>query len=349
MLLRPQLSRFSFFNQNDDKLFRFVGVPLLSLVSYLLFLFLPRGYDGHFMQTCFTFIFTGICVWELNRLVLVKVRAAMPELEHTFYRFLLTVFLQMIVTSMLALAITYFEDITDYWAKKVEFKDYWTRFSLSYSFSIVITTGYDGLYIFTFRRQAWLENLYIKQATIQTQIDALRERVSPHFLFNSLNVLSSLIVEDKKRASQFVDDLSSVYRYSLQSYDNQLVTLEHELEFVRSYFFLLKTRFEKGINLKISVNKDFEKRQIPPGTLQLLIDNAIKHNQVSEKHPLSIFIETDDSTALFVTNSLQKKNIVVTGSRQSLTNLMGKFRLMNLPEVVVEQTETFFKVKIPLT
>ncbi len=296
----------------------------------------------------FTAVVTGLCVWEVNRIIIWVIRQRFPKLEQTFKRFLWTVFFEIICTALVCILLTSLEDVTGYWTDERHFEDYWSIIAQSTAFSLIITVAYDGVFIFQNWRQTWMENLQLKRAMIQTQIDGLRERVNPHFLFNSLNALSALIVEDKQQAGRFVDELSSVYRYALQSYDTELVTLDHELAFVESYFFLLETRFGKAIEIKIEVDEGLENKKLPPNTLQILIDNALKHNIVSEKTPLSIFIKNEGSDRLLVINSIKKKKITVTNKGKQLEHLKRKFRLMNLPDVTVEETETFFKVKIPI-
>lgn len=152
----------------------------------------------------------------------------------------------------------------------------------------------------------------LKKESMQEQFEALKNKVNPHFLFNSLNALSSLIYSDKDLAVRFVDELSSVYRYVLDHQDRELVKLRQELHFIGSYVFLLQTRYRASINILLAFTGEVEERYLPPLTLQLLIENAIRHNILSRDSPLSIEIRNEGGEYLYVKNSLQKKEIPET-------------------------------------
>src|SRR5207302_10574389 len=133
-------------------------------------------------------------------------------------------------------------------------------------------------------------------------------QINPHFLFNSLSSLSSLIADDHKRAEKFVDELASVYRYLLQTNEKELTTLAKELEFINAYFHLLKTRFSDGIQMELNVDNKYDDFLLPPLTLQILLENAVKHNVILPDKPLIIKVYTDEADNLIVLNNLQKKN-----------------------------------------
>jgi LytS/YehU family sensor histidine kinase len=171
--------------------------------------------------------------------------------------------------------------------------------------------------------------------------------VNPHFLFNSLNSLSSLIATDPGKAEEFVEEMSRVYRYLLKSNEEQLISLQKEIEFIESYNLLLKTRFGDGFLPEITVADDKSDCLLPPMTLQLLIENAVKHNIVDPDQPLVLKLYTERDK-LIVSNNLQKKNKSVVSNKIGLSNIVSKYRLLNMPEVEIQETETQFKVILPL-
>ncbi|HET7896259.1 MAG TPA: histidine kinase, partial [Flavisolibacter sp.] len=193
----------------------------------------------------------------------------------------------------------------------------------------------------------------LKKAHLQSQLDSLKTQVNPHFLFNSLNSALSLIRSSPAKAEIFLLELSSVYRYLLQTNENQLTTLQQELQFAHSYFHLLKTRFGEAIQLQIEVDEQWLPYRLPSLTLQLLLENAVKHNVVSLAKPLTIKLRTDkhpekETVFLTVQNNLQRKTQAVPSSKMGLNNILTKFRLLNGEEVMVTDKDNRFTVTFPL-
>lgn len=189
------------------------------------------------------------------------------------------------------------------------------------------------------------ERLEKEKAVVQ--FDNLKNQLNPHFLFNALTSLNGLISENQGLASQFLQHMSKVYRYVLQNKDKNFVTVQTELEFIQNYVFLLKTRYEKALTIAIDVRADAMERTIVPVTLQILIENAIKHNVVDQNSPLSIDIASIGNY-LIVSNNLQNKKIVEASNKQGLDNLKSLYRFMTDNPVMIEQTDTRFSVKVPL-
>jgi two-component system LytT family sensor kinase len=182
----------------------------------------------------------------------------------------------------------------------------------------------------------------------EVQMRALQSQINPHFLFNSLNTLSSLIDESPRQANDFVDELSSVYRYLLRSNENELTTLDLELTFIHSYFHLLRTRFGSNVSLEVSIDETFNKAWLPPLTLQLLVENAVKHNIVLPEAPLLIRIRTTDQKQLIVENTLQRKPLRVESNGVGLSNISIKYQLLNQPDPMIEEQDGWFRVTLPL-
>ncbi|GAB3258536.1 hypothetical protein GCM10027347_21900 [Larkinella harenae] len=184
----------------------------------------------------------------------------------------------------------------------------------------------------------------MQQEKTDVQMRALQSQVNPHFLFNGLNALSSLIDENPRQAGEFVDELSNVYRYLLRSNENELVRLEDELRFIRSYFHLLQTRFGRNVNLEVSVADEYNEALLPPLTLQLLVENAVKHNIILPDQPLTIRIRTTSQNLLIVENNLQRKNLRIESNGVGLSNIDHKYRLLNQPVPLIGEADGWFQV-----
>jgi|GEM_PF-1029389 len=190
---------------------------------------------------------------------------------------------------------------------------------------------------------------HMQHEVAEMQMRALQAQLSPHFLFNSLNSLSSLIADNPSKAERFVDELSSVYRYLLQASDHELIPLAMELKFIGSYYHLLKTRYGQAIHLEISVDQLYQHSLLPPVTLQLLVENAVKHNVVSATSPLLIKIFTDNRGSLVVRNNLQRKQVSrFLSTQKGLQNINRKYQLLNQPTIGIAERDHTFDVTIPL-
>ena len=183
--------------------------------------------------------------------------------------------------------------------------------------------------------------------TANAKFDALKNQLDPHFLFNSLNVLSSLIEENPGGAQDFTTDLSKVYRYVLEQKNKDLILLDEELKFANYYASLLKMRFEDSLEFEIPEKAINPEARVVPLSLQLLLENCVKHNMVTSSRPLKIkIIERDNE--LIVTNNFQAKSIVPTSSGVGLMNIKQRYSLLTNQEVIINKTKSEFSVQIPI-
>ncbi|MBO0930268.1 sensor histidine kinase [Fibrella aquatilis] len=213
---------------------------------------------------------------------------------------------------------------------------------------LMVIVFYEGIRAFERWESALRKTEELKQANLQSQFDSLRSQINPHFLFNSLNTLSSLIEEDAGQAELFVEEMASVYRYLLRSNESQMATLADELAFAQSYFHLLSTRYGANIHLSQAVNEQYETCLLPPLTLQLLLENAVKHNVILPDQPLHISIRTADNDRLVVQNNLQRKSTRILSNQVGLSNIATQYRLLGGGEIRVEDDDQFFTVTLPL-
>jgi LytS/YehU family sensor histidine kinase len=190
--------------------------------------------------------------------------------------------------------------------------------------------------------------LKLQKENLQSQFDVLKQQVNPHFLFNSLNVLTSLIRIEPELAEKFTEHLSKVYRYVLENKDNELVPLATELDFLDAYIFLLNIRFMEKIKVQIDIREEEKVLRVIPLAMQLLIENAIKHNSMSKKSPLNIKIFIDELGRLNVVNNLQERESHMSSTGVGLKNIQNRYLLLNNTECTFEKTQDRFIAIIPL-
>jgi Putative regulator of cell autolysis len=196
------------------------------------------------------------------------------------------------------------------------------------------------------KRQSELENEQLKKENLQARLSLLQEQVSPHFLFNSLGTLRSMVHEKAPR--EFIQRLSEVYRYLLSNRMADLVTLREELDFTHAYLHILNERFEDALITDIQIADSALQKRLPPASLQLLVENAVKHNVAAVDSPLRISIQTTDGRILTVTNSILKKNRAGDNLGSGLNNLRERYRLLSNLDIDVKETDGTFTVQIPL-
>lgn len=185
-----------------------------------------------------------------------------------------------------------------------------------------------------------------KNETTQSQLQNLKNQINPHFLFNNLSVLSSLVYSDQDKAVDFINQLSKVYRYILENRETELATLESEITFIHSYIFLLQIRFDKNIIFNIDIEDKKKYLLIPPMSLQILVENAIKHNEISSEQPLtiSIFIQEE---YIIVENNYQLRSNHEPSSKTGLQNIKDRYLFFTTREIEIIQKEKFI-VKLPI-
>jgi uncharacterized membrane-anchored protein YhcB (DUF1043 family) len=193
-----------------------------------------------------------------------------------------------------------------------------------------------------------LENETLKREALQSQFESLKNQLSPHFLFNSLTALKILIKEAPDTAQNYVNSLSRALRYTLKSNEKQLVTLKDEMEFMESYLFLIRMRFGENLSISTSINEDLLSHNIPPLTIQTLVENAIKHNEISKKNPLGINILTTDNESLIIVNDIHEKITGEEGTGIGLTNLSKQYQLLINKEIIIRKEDNKFSVEVPL-
>lgn len=333
----------------NDRWLRLVGVPLISIVSNFIF-FQPDNDARHIGRGWALGVSLVECVlvWEVARIGIIQARRRYPRLDQTRLRLLVQVIWFTVTMVIQRVGLVYIYDKTQFWGYPMTERSYWVNTLIPFLFIVPLAVIYEARYLY---RQWWVtyyEAEQLKKKALQSQLDSLKAQINPHFLFNSLSTLSSLVGENPKQAERFIEELASVYRYVLQTNEQLLTSLSSELQFIQAYFHLLQMRFGRSVELDVAVDKHHMAFFIPPLTLQLLVENAVKHNTALPGKPLLIRIYTDHEHRLFVENSLRRKQNVVPSNRTGLTTIITKYRLLGQPDVVINQTDDCFQVMVPL-
>ncbi|MEZ4858218.1 MAG: 2TM domain-containing protein [Flavobacteriaceae bacterium] len=213
--------------------------------------------------------------------------------------------------------------------------------------SIVVTGIFYAVFYYRHLQEKKVKEQKIIAGTASAQFDALKNQLDPHFLFNSLNVLTSLIEENPEAATKFTTSLSKVYRYVLEQKNKELVTVEEELNFAKLYMSLINMRFEDSIVFDIPERLSNPEAKVVPLSLQLLLENAVKHNQVTPTNKLRISIYEEDGN-LIIKNNIQLKKAMKESTGVGLRNIHQRYHLLTQRPVSVQQDETYFWVSIPL-
>lgn len=216
--------------------------------------------------------------------------------------------------------------------------------------NLVFETLWEVIYIIQQYKENLTEKELLQQMKTEQEFDNLKAQVNPHFLFNCFNTLAGLISEDKTRADRFLNELSKVYRYLLSSNQDDLTTLSNEIRFIQSFLELLKTRYGTALQVEMHVSAEYFSYMLPSLSLQLLVENAVKHNVVSKKEPLYIELHTTEGPALIVKNTLQPKQAkegeASTGI--GLKNIQAKYNLLNESRFEAGIKDGMYVVKLPL-
>ena len=332
--------------------YRFWLVLFLGSYSYLNTLY-AEVYTYYQIQapwylSLLTILLVTLGVWEANRLLDKKIqqyRAAKTQLTRIGISFLAgtiaSVLIAVLIILLTARGVAGLKGAALFLPMKLTIM-YATRINL---FLHIL----NALFVFIGNlRQKELEAEALKRSTAQAQLQIIRNQINPHFLFNNLNVLSGLLVKDHPEANEFVESFATVYRYLLSNQDKELVSLRSELEFIQPYIFLLTKRFPENLSIKLFVQEEEKDKQIVPGALQLLIENAIKHNILSKQFPLVIDISVNGNNSLVVSNNLQIKNPVEPSTQIGLNNIRQRYELSTGKTITIKKDDRIFSVHLPL-
>ena len=288
-----------------------------------------------------------LVIWELNRLV-ESVQDRLSELTRRKVHPLIILFVLSQVNSIIS-ALIGLVSVYLVLGRELTWNTEHFKLIVAFAFRVnLFLNCINAIYFFLQKsKNAEVRAEQFKKDSIEARFEALRNQINPHFLFNCLNALSNLVYKDADTSARFIAQLSTVYRYLLFSQERKIVSLQEELEFMDSYLYLLKIRFGENIFIVKDITADTGKFHIAPATLQLLIENAIKHNVVSSKSPLRITI-TSPNGSICVSNNLQEKQVKDPSTYVGLKNIVNRYEFLSTKAVEITKTENEFIVKIPL-
>lgn len=226
------------------------------------------------------------------------------------------------------------------------FADFKAHFTGAFFVSLICYVVFYSTHTNTALQDSKLENEVLEQAHLRAQLISLQQQISPHFLFNSLSTLKTIAGDQPTK--DYIVQLAGVYRYVLNFNEEYLAQLKDEISFIRSYLYIMNERFEDSLTVAINIQEDHLKLMIPSLSLQLLIENAIKHNTISPEQPLHISISTNELPALIVSNNFQPKHISTEGTGTGLKNIVERYKLLSGKSIAIDQDTERFSVTIPL-
>lgn len=221
------------------------------------------------------------------------------------------------------------------------------NYYIAFILTVIITLMVHTFFFYKRFQENRVKEQKIIAGTASAQFETLKNQIDPHFLFNSLNVLSSLIEENPDNAQRFTTSLSKIYRYVLEQKDKELVSVQEEISFAKTYMNLLKMRFENSVFYELPELIPTDEARVVPLSLQLLLENTIKHNVVSPQRPLNIKIFIENGS-LVVENNLQKKEVLQDRRGVGLQNIVSRYAILTTRNVLVEETTDYFRVKLPI-
>ena len=332
----------------DDFYFTVLGILFLSIAS--MFLFNTSVFSLTFIDTIITLglsVFFSITYWIINRAFLIFLRKKYPYLKDSVQRIL-----------FLILAIVTTVVVVDFVGIKL-FSYAGSNFNYNFQgrakilviiifISIMTMAIYEAIYFYVQLKKSIREEEQAKQAIIQAQLDVLRNQAQPHFFFNTLNTLRDIIDQNSKEdAKEFVDKLSDMYRFLLEAGNANLISLRDELKFSKAYIHIQTERFGDNLKLNWNIPEASLDAMIVPMSLQLLLENAIKHNVISKAKPLEINIIIKDDY-IVVHNRIQVKSTQLPSTKVGLKNIEKRYALITEKSIEIIDNGNEFSVSLPL-
>jgi sensor histidine kinase YesM len=333
----------------NDNTIRLIGIPLFGLsIPNLTGLFGNFSYDdAEYWLGYLYFIVLAALIWQGNRYLLFRTRSRFTWFDRPIEKLILLFINNIFYTSPLTIA---WLCMWYQWAGFENIK--WDTILIVTLVNVIcvlfVTHVYETVFMMKEQQNEQVKNAELSRAKAEAELSALKNQIDPHFMFNSLNTLSYLITSDVHKASMFTENLAEVYRYILSQKEQSLVTLEDELSFTQKYTDLLFLRFGNALHIKKNFNGSTEKNfLIPPTSVFIAFENAVKHNELSEKIPLQIEMDVRDGN-LFISNTIQLKKTLQRSSRIGLKNLEDRFRIVTGTGIIAGQKKNKFVITFPL-
>ena len=334
----------------NDRVLMLAGIPFMAFIIPIVFMNCRFNRPPLFTEKVYaeSLLFTTV-IWLGNRALMIFSRKKYPDFSNVRKRIIFQSVLMLLYTVFIDTVLGMLtKDIFSETRANLPMVDILIHSNSAAIFcTIMIIAIYESIFFMNQLKHSVEETETLKRENLNAQLDALRTQVNPHFLFNNLNTLVSLIPENPGQATDFVQQMSKLYRHILEVKDEKSILLKEELDVLKAYAFLLQTRFGSNLQVKIDVPEEKLSKRIVPLSLQLLMENAIKHNIVSSTKPLHIHIFSENGS-LVVDNNLQIKKQISESTGIGLDNIRNRYKLLGDKEVKVTETDTNFTVSIPL-
>ncbi|MCW2119703.1 histidine kinase [Flavobacterium sp. 7A] len=341
---------------NPSRLFK--ELPRALLISFLIFIVLVTipvlnggtiTFDNNLKVNFLYTMLYGMVLYYSNAILFMKLQSSFKDKSYTLKRLVISLGSSLLLSLFVIFLLRIFEDVI------IENRSFLTFFEsetisnyiVAAVTSFIVFLGIYSLYFYKAYNEDKVKEQKIIAGTASAKFESLKNQIDPHFLFNSLNVLSSLIEENPENAQRFTTSLSKIYRYVLEQKDKELVSIEEELAFAKTYMSLLKMRFEDSLEYEMTIENPDPEAKVVPLALQLLLENAVKHNVVSTQKPLKIRIFIENGF-LVVQNDLQKKEVLQNREGVGLQNIINRYAIITDRKVLIEKTEHHFKVRLPI-
>lgn len=340
----------------NNKYLRELPKSLLIGVAIFIIMILIRvlngesiKYDDYLKYSLLYTLLYSVCLHMANTVLFIYLDKCFIAQRFSLRRIIIGFLSSFILSILVIFCLRIFEDVV---MEKQSFDAFLqqekaSNYIVASVFTLIIILIVHLVYFYKEFQENKVKEQKIIAGTANAKFESLKNQIDPHFLFNSLNVLSSLIEENPENAQKFTTSLSKIYRYVLEQKDKELILLNEELNFAKTYMNLLKMRFENSLTYEILVEDIDPEAKVVPLSLQLLLENTVKHNIISEQKPLKILIYIT-SNYLCIQNDYQKKEILENRQGVGLQNIINRYGIITNRKVLVEKTENYFTVKIPI-
>ena len=332
------------------ELFSFLfSMPFIDFIAHLFMYEQTIWHDSRLWLYSFPMLYVfGFLVWLIRLRYNQHLENIYPQVQQSFDRIsrkIISLIVICLAGTILPITVYGYFHFLGYEYQNTHI---WKCFGYVFFIYLTFETLFEADFILSRLKETTAEKETLRQLAITEEFDTLKSQVNPHFLFNCFNTLSSLITVDKKRAEQFLDELSKVYRYLLRNNEEGMSTVENEVKFIHSYFRLLQTRHGEAVKMNLQIDRQYYNYLIPSLTLQLLVENVVKHNSLSKNKPLIIDIFSTRGKKLVVNNNIQHRTAKVSSNGVGIENIRNKYDLLNQPGFQILSDNKNFTVVLPL-
>ncbi len=326
-----------------------VSMPFITLALCYIMYGPEMWRNWRIPAACYIIIYAiGFVSWRLHVVYDLNMRKKFPSLDQTAKRVRYKTAINLVIMTPSVLLIFFLFHTLRIFNYQIQENDLLYGYLVGLAINIIFETLWEVNYLVEKHKETAMEKELLERMQLMQEFTNLKQKVNPHFLFNCFNTLLALIAEDKTKAEAFLDELSKVYRYLLRNNQSGMSTLADEVNFIKSYSRLLQTRYGQGFQLQMNIDPAVANYELPALSLQLLVENAVKHNIISKQNPVLINISATSSGRLIVENNLARKINKPDSTGIGLANIREKYRLLKRDDVVAEERSEKFFVSLPL-